>query len=64
MSYFKYIIIFFLQIGREVLDEAARALRVGITTEEIDKIVFNATIERGAYPSPLNYRGFPKSCCT
>ena len=21
-------------------------------------------LERGAYPSPLLYKGFPKSCCT
>jgi methionyl aminopeptidase len=21
-------------------------------------------MQRGAYPSPLNYHGFPKSCCT
>ena len=23
-----------------------------------------STLQRGAYPSPLNYHGFPKSCCT
>ena len=33
-------------------------------SDEIDKIVHEATIERGAYPSPLNYHKFPKSCCT
>jgi len=52
------------RIGREVLDIAARAIRPGITTEEIDVIVHKACVEKGAYPSPLNYRGFPKSCCT
>jgi hypothetical protein len=52
------------QITREVLDIAAKAVRVGITTDEIDRIVHEATIERGAYPSPLNYNYFPKSCCT
>ena len=29
-----------------------------------DAIVHQATIDRGAYPSPLNYRNFPKSVCT
>lgn len=29
-----------------------------------DEIIHNATIERGAYPSPLNYYKFPKSVCT
>jgi methionyl aminopeptidase len=52
------------RIAREVLDIAGRSLRVGITTDEIDAIVHDATIARGAYPSPLNYCGFPKSCCT
>jgi len=51
-------------IAREVLDIAGRSVRPGITTDEIDTIVHNAALERGGYPSPLNYRGFPKSCCT
>ncbi|RYH26691.1 M24 family metallopeptidase [archaeon] len=52
------------RIGREVLDIAGRAVRVGITCDEIDRIVHEATIERNAYPSPLNYHRFPKSVCT
>jgi methionyl aminopeptidase len=52
------------RIGREVLDIAGRAVRVGITCDELDEIVHNATIERGGYPSPLNYHLFPKSVCT
>jgi methionyl aminopeptidase len=39
-------------------------VRAGITTDEIDNIVHEETLKRGAYPSPLNYHGFPKSCCT
>ncbi|KAI9247742.1 peptidase M24, structural domain-containing protein [Sporodiniella umbellata] len=52
------------KIAREVLNIGAAAIRVGITTDEIDEIIHNATIERGAYPSPLNYYKFPKSVCT
>ncbi|KAJ2726366.1 Methionine aminopeptidase 1 [Coemansia sp. Benny D115] len=52
------------RLGREVLDIAARAIKVGVTTDEIDRIVHEATIERKAYPSPLNYYQFPKSVCT
>ncbi|KAG6846593.1 Methionine aminopeptidase 1, partial [Arthromyces matolae] len=52
------------RLGREVLDIAASHVRPGITTDEIDEIVHQATIERNAYPSPLNYRNFPKSVCT
>jgi len=52
------------RLGREVLDIAASHIRVGITTDEIDAVVHQACIERNAYPSPLNYRNFPKSVCT
>eukprot|EP01107_Rhizomastix_libera_P016296 TRINITY_DN668_c0_g1_i2.p1 TRINITY_DN668_c0_g1~~TRINITY_DN668_c0_g1_i2.p1 ORF type:complete len:314 (-),score=90.84 TRINITY_DN668_c0_g1_i2:70-1011(-) len=52
------------RVAREVLDVASRCVRPGITTDEIDRIVHEACIERGAYPSPLNYRNFPKSVCT
>mmetsp|Transcript_6400 Transcript_6400/g.9655 ORF Transcript_6400/g.9655 Transcript_6400/m.9655 type:complete len:382 (+) Transcript_6400:65-1210(+) len=52
------------RIGREVLDIAAAAVRVGVTCDEIDRVVHEATIERGAYPSTLNYHQFPKSLCT
>ncbi|CAN6476638.1 unnamed protein product [Victoria cruziana] len=52
------------RIAREVLDVAARAIKPGVTTDEIDELVHNATIAAGAYPSPLNYHFFPKSCCT
>ncbi|XP_050154283.1 methionine aminopeptidase 1A-like [Malus sylvestris] len=52
------------RIAREVLDAAARVIRPGITTDEIDQVVHEATIAAGGYPSPLNYHFFPKSCCT
>ena len=53
-----------MQLGREVLDEAAKVIGVGVTTDEVDRIVHEACIERECYPSPLNYYRFPKSCCT
>ena len=34
-----------------------------MTSDEIDRIIHEATIERGGYPSPLNYLGYKKSCC-
>ncbi|KAF5953034.1 hypothetical protein HYC85_010978 [Camellia sinensis] len=52
------------RIAREVLDAAARVIRPGVTTDEIDDVVHEATIAAGGYPSPLNYHFFPKSCCT
>lgn len=46
------------------MDVAARAVAVGVTCEEIDRIVHEACLERDCYPSPLYYYNFPKSCCT
>jgi methionyl aminopeptidase len=48
----------------EILQLAGDAVAVGVTSDEIDALVHDACIERGGYPSPLNYRGFPKSVCT
>jgi len=50
--------------GREILLELRDAVRVGMTTDELDRICHEACIARGGYPSPLHYKGFPKSLCT
>lgn len=52
------------RVGREVLDIAHAAVAPGVTTDELDRIVHEAMMEREAYPSPLNYYDFPKSVCT
>ena len=48
----------------EVLEIGAAAIAPGVTTDAIDAIVHQAYIDRGGYPSTLNYRGYPKSLCT
>eukprot|EP00934_Nitzschia_sp_Nitz4_P000409 Nitzschia sp. Nitz4//scaffold16_size188269//107285//108578//NITZ4_001796-RA/size188269-augustus-gene-0.94-mRNA-1//-1//CDS//3329538532//409//frame0 len=52
------------KLTRHVLDQAGKAVQAGVTTDEIDALVHEITVAAGAYPSPLNYHGFPKSCCT
>jgi methionyl aminopeptidase len=52
------------KIGRKILDIAHKAIKIGIRTDEIDRIVHEACIEYEVYPSPLNYYKFPKSVCT
>ena len=52
------------EIAAKVLLEAGSNVSPGITTDKIDEIVHEMIISFGAYPSPLNYRGFPKSVCT
>lgn len=51
-------------VARRILDAGHAAVRPGITTDEIDRVVHEATVAAGAYPSPLSYYGFPKSVCT
>ena len=48
----------------EVLMIAGSMVAPGVTTDAIDARVHEEAISRNAYPSPLNYRGFPKSVCT
>ncbi|XP_076062196.1 methionine aminopeptidase 1D, mitochondrial isoform X2 [Oratosquilla oratoria] len=51
-------------LARKTLNEVRDSIQVGMTTDAIDAIVHETAINNGAYPSPLNYRGFPKSVCT
>ncbi|HEX4982136.1 MAG TPA: type I methionyl aminopeptidase [Ilumatobacteraceae bacterium] len=51
-------------VAAEILRLGGEAVRPGVTTEEIDAYVHDLYIERDAYPSPLNYHGYPKSLCT
>lgn len=48
----------------EVLILAGQMVAPGVTTDAIDALVHQEAIKRNAYPSPLSYRGFPKSVCT
>ena len=52
------------RINTLVLDEVAKHIKAGMTTDEINTIVHNKTLELGGIPAPLNYEGFPKSVCT
>lgn len=38
--------------------------QVGVTTNIIDAAIHDFIISHSAYPSPLLYSGFPRSCCT
>ncbi len=51
-------------INTAVLDLVAASIHEGMSTEEIDALVHNYTVEQGAIPAPLNFEGFPKSVCT
>lgn len=51
-------------INTGILDLVEKEIHEGMSTAEIDKLVYDYTIEHGAIPAPLNYEGFPKSVCT
>lgn len=52
------------KINIAVLDEVASQIKEGMTTEEINKIVYDTTVKMGGRPAPLGFEGFPKSVCT
>jgi methionyl aminopeptidase len=52
------------RVAAGAIEAAAAAIRPGVTTDELDRIVHDYVVAHGAYPSTLGYRGFPKSSCT
>ena len=51
-------------IAAGALDEVAKIIKPGISTDEVDKVCYEFINDHNAYSAPLFYRGFPKSCCT
>lgn len=51
-------------INIAVLDYIEEHIKEGMSTAEIDRIVYKITTERGGIPAPLNYEGYPYSVCT
>ena len=51
-------------INMAVLDEVGEKIHAGMTTQEIDDIVYNTTVKMGGIPADLHYEGYPKSVCT
>ena len=52
------------KINIHVLDYVAEHIKAGVTTEQVDKWVYQETVKYGGIPAPLHYEGFPKSVCT
>lgn len=51
------------QFNAQVMDYIRDYVRPGITTDEIDRLVREYTIDHGHTCACLGYQGFPKSCC-
>jgi methionyl aminopeptidase len=52
------------KIAAQAMYEAAKHIAPGVTTDELDRVAHEFMCDHGAYPSALDYRGFPKSICT
>ena len=52
------------QLAADTMVATGELIRPGVTTDELDAFAHDYLIRRGAYPSCLRYKGFPKSICT
>ncbi|MCU0664932.1 MAG: type I methionyl aminopeptidase [Myxococcota bacterium] len=52
------------RLAARTIEEVAKILKVGLSTDEINAFVHDYTIKHGGKPAPLGYRGYPKSVCT
>ncbi|MCM8556486.1 type I methionyl aminopeptidase [Sphingomicrobium sediminis] len=52
------------RLAASILDALAKHVAPGVTTGQLDQIVYDMTLEAGAVPATLGYRGYTKSCCT
>ena len=52
------------RLAAETLDMIGEHVIPGVSTERLNQICHDFILAHGATPSPLNYRGFPKSICT
>jgi methionyl aminopeptidase len=52
------------QLAAECLDMLVPVIKPGVSTEEIDRLVFEFAMDHRALPATLMYRGYTKSCCT
>ncbi len=52
------------RLAAEALDLMTEAAQPGVTTDALDKLAYEFGMDNGAYPAPLDYRGYRKSICT
>ena len=52
------------RINTALLDYVAENIREGMTTADIDHLVYCFTTDHDAIPAPFLFEGFPKSVCT
>ncbi|AKH42408.1 Methionine aminopeptidase [Croceibacterium atlanticum] len=51
------------RLAAEILDALVPMVQPGVSTEELDRVVREMTLDGGAVPATLGYRGYTHSCC-
>ncbi len=51
------------ELNTALLDYVSSVIKEGMSTAELDDLVYQFTMDHHGIPAPLNYEGFPKSCC-
>jgi methionyl aminopeptidase len=51
------------RLAAEILDAMVPLVRPGVSTDELDRVVREMTLDAGAVPATLGYRGYQHSCC-
>ncbi len=52
------------RFNAQLMDFIRPHVKEGVSTREIDRLIHQYTLDHGHRPATLNYRGYPKSCCT
>ncbi|RMG96561.1 MAG: type I methionyl aminopeptidase [Deltaproteobacteria bacterium] len=52
------------RLAAQVLEFIRPYVVPGVTTGRLDELCHEFILDHGAYPAPLNYKGFPRSICT
>lgn len=48
-------------VNSGILDLVAKEIKAGMSTAQIDKLVYDYTMDHGAIPAPLNFEGFRRA---
>ena len=51
------------RLAAEILDALVPMVQPGVTSAELDDVVRQMTLDGGAVPATLGYRGYAHSCC-
>src|SRR3954447_18010010 len=51
------------RLAAEILDALVAHVVPGVVTDELDEMVHRMTLDAGAIPATLGYRGYTRCCC-